>query len=135
MKATQSSLTLCDPWTVQFMEFSRPEYWSGFPSPGDLPDPGIKPRSSALLADSLLAELKGIPKYCSRNNQKEYEMKLINRGLEIAVLAGLSIRIFILLLFRTAYSSISLLILIFQGLASGIILIKYTRELSHSRLL
>ena len=62
-------------------------------------------------------------------------MELINRGLEIAVLAGLSIRIFILLLFRTAYGSISLLILIFQGLASGIILIKYTRELSHSRLL
>ena len=32
------------------MEFSRQEYWSGlpFPSPGDLPDPGIEPRSSAL---------------------------------------------------------------------------------------
>ena len=32
------------------MEFSRPEYWSGqpFPSPGDLPNPGIKPRSPAL---------------------------------------------------------------------------------------
>ena len=38
--------------------FSRQEYWSGlpFPSPGDLPDPGIKPRSSALQADSLLSE-------------------------------------------------------------------------------
>ena len=36
-------------------EFSRQEYWSGlqFPSPGDLPDPGIKPRSPALQADSL----------------------------------------------------------------------------------
>ena len=36
------------------MEFSRPEYWSGqpFPSPGDLPNPGIKPRSPALQADS-----------------------------------------------------------------------------------
>ena len=40
------------PWTVacqapQFMEFSRQEYWSGlpFPSLGDLPDPGIEPRS------------------------------------------------------------------------------------------
>ena len=31
------------PWTIQSMEFSRPEYWSGqpFPSPGDLPSPGI----------------------------------------------------------------------------------------------
>ena len=40
------------------MEFSRPEYWSGwpFPSPGDLPNPGIKPRSSALQMDSLPAE-------------------------------------------------------------------------------
>ena len=40
------------------MEFSRPEYHSEwpFPSPGDLPDPGIKPRSPALQADSLLSE-------------------------------------------------------------------------------
>ena len=40
------------------MEFSRPEYWSGwpFPSPGDLPSPGIEPRSPALQADSLPAE-------------------------------------------------------------------------------
>ena len=34
------------PWTIQSMEFSRPEYWSGlpFPPPGDLPNPGIEPR-------------------------------------------------------------------------------------------
>ena len=38
------------PWTTQSMEFSRPEYWSGypFPSSGDLPIPGIKSRSPAL---------------------------------------------------------------------------------------
>ena len=37
------------------MGFSRQEYWSGlpFPSPGDLPDPGIEPRSPALQADVL----------------------------------------------------------------------------------
>jgi len=37
------------------MGFSRQEYWSGlpFPSPGDLPHPGIKPRSPTLQADSL----------------------------------------------------------------------------------
>ena len=47
-------------WTVAYqaspsMGFSRQEYWSGlpFPSPGDLPDPGIKPRSLALQADAL----------------------------------------------------------------------------------
>ena len=49
------------PWTIQSTEFSRPEYWSGklFPSPGDLPNPGIEPRSPALQADSLPAEPKG----------------------------------------------------------------------------
>ena len=46
------------------MEFSKPEYWSGqpFPSPGDIPNPGIKPRSPTLHADSLPAELPGKPK-------------------------------------------------------------------------
>ena len=52
-EVTQSCPTLCDPWTVAHqaspsMGFSRQEYWSGlpFPSPGDLPDPGIKPTIS-----------------------------------------------------------------------------------------
>ena len=46
------------------MEFSRPEYSSGvsFPSPGDLPNPGIKPRSPAMQVDSLPAEPQGKPK-------------------------------------------------------------------------
>ena len=40
------------------MEFSMPEYWSGypFPFPGGLPNPGIEPRSLALQLDSLQAE-------------------------------------------------------------------------------
>ena len=57
----KSCPTLATPWTVACqvplsMGFSRREYWSGllFPSPGDLPDPGIEPRSPALQADSLL---------------------------------------------------------------------------------
>ena len=53
------------PWTVipPSMEFSRQEYWSGlpFPSPGDLPNPGIEPRSSTLQADALLSELPERP--------------------------------------------------------------------------
>ena len=46
------------------MGFSRPEHWSGepFPSSGDLPNPGIKPRSLASQADSLPAEPPGKPK-------------------------------------------------------------------------
>ena len=45
------------------MEFSRPEYWSGLPFPfaGDLPDPGIEPRSSALQAEALPSEPPGKP--------------------------------------------------------------------------
>ena len=45
------------------MGFSRQEYWSGlpFPSPGDLPDPGIKHGSPALQADSLVSEPPGKP--------------------------------------------------------------------------
>ena len=53
-------LTLATPWTVAHQAplsvgFSRQEHWSGlpFPSPGDLPDPGIEPRSPALQPDSL----------------------------------------------------------------------------------
>ena len=59
---------LPDPWTVACqaplcMGFSRQEYWSGlpFPSPGDLPDPGIEPGSPALQTDSLPSGLQGKP--------------------------------------------------------------------------
>ena len=54
------------PWTIVHqappsMGFSRHEYWSGlpFPSPGDLPDPGIELRSPALEADALTSEPPG----------------------------------------------------------------------------
>ena len=45
------------------LESSRQEYWSKlpFPSPGDLPDPGIEPRFPTLQADSLPSELPGKP--------------------------------------------------------------------------
>ena len=59
------------PWTVAYqaplsMGFSRQEYCSGlpFPSPGDVPDPGIEPRSPALQADASTSEPPGKP--CSR---------------------------------------------------------------------
>ena len=54
------------PWTIACqsplsMGFSRQEFWSGlsFPSPEDLPEPGIEPWSPALQADSLPFELQG----------------------------------------------------------------------------
>ena len=56
------------PWTVAYqappsMEFSRQEYCSRLPlpSPEDLPDPGIEPRSPALQADALTSEPPGKP--------------------------------------------------------------------------
>ena len=58
------------PWTVAYqvslpMGFSRQEYVSGLPfhSPGDLPDPGIEPRSPTLQADALPSEPPGKPLY------------------------------------------------------------------------
>ena len=69
MLVTQSCLTLCDPVDCSpqaplTMAFRRQEYWSGlpFPSPGDLPNPGIKPRSLAKHVDSLPSEPQGKPK-------------------------------------------------------------------------
>ena len=54
------------PWTIAYeaptsMGSSRQEYWSGlpFPSPGDLPNPGIEPRSPSLQADALTSEPPG----------------------------------------------------------------------------
>ena len=49
------------PWSMQSRAFSRPKYWSGqpFPSPGDLPNPGNKPRSPALQAEALSSEPPG----------------------------------------------------------------------------
>ena len=60
MASAKGVMLFATTWTVALqaplsMEFSRQEYWSGlpFPSPKDLPNPGIKPRSPALQAESL----------------------------------------------------------------------------------
>ena len=70
--AAQSHQTLCDPMDCSlpaplFMGFSRQDYWSGspFPSAGDLPDPGMEPRSPTLQADSLPSEPPGKPTFLS----------------------------------------------------------------------
>ena len=65
-EVAQLCLTFCDPMDCSLSGSSvhgilRQECWSGlpFPSPGDLPDPGIEPGSSALRADSLPSEPPG----------------------------------------------------------------------------
>ena len=66
MKSLSHVRLFATPSTVAYqappsMGFSRQECWSGlpFPSPGDLPDPGIEPGSPALQADALLSEPPG----------------------------------------------------------------------------
>ena len=68
MKSLSRVRLFVTPWTVAYqappyMEFSRQEYWSGlpFPSPRELPNPGIEPRSPALHADALPFEPPGKP--------------------------------------------------------------------------
>ena len=58
VKVAQSCPTLCDPvdYTVHGILQVRILEWVAFPSPGDLPNPGIEPRSPALQADSLPAK-------------------------------------------------------------------------------
>ena len=66
MKSLSPVRLFATPWAVAYkaplsMEFSRQEYWSGlpYPSPGDLPDPGIEPGSPTLQADALPSEPPG----------------------------------------------------------------------------
>ena len=65
-EVTQSCPTFLTPWTVAYQAplsigFSRQDYWSGlpFPSPGDLPNPGIEPMSPALQTGTLPSEPPG----------------------------------------------------------------------------
>ena len=78
MKSLSCVCLFATLWTVVYQAppstgSSRQEYWSElpFPSPGDLPNPGIKPASPALEADALLFE----PRVCKANASK-YERKI-----------------------------------------------------------
>ena len=66
LKKTESRSVICHCELMDYTvhEFSRSENWSGypFPSPGDLPNPGIEPRSPTMQADSVPAEPQGKPK-------------------------------------------------------------------------
>ena len=68
VKSLSRARLFATPGTIAYqapqpMEFSRQEYWNElpFPSPGDLPDPGIKPQSPVLQADTLASEPLGKP--------------------------------------------------------------------------
>ena len=65
------------------MGFPKQEYWSGlpFPSPGDLCDPGIEPRSPALQADALRSKPPGKPLLDTEETSKQKKLK--QRGLPL----------------------------------------------------
>ena len=84
MSVAQLCLTLCDPIGCSLpgpvMEFSRQENCSGlpFPSPGDLPDPGMERRFSAMQADSLSSAPPGKTLICIlTNSYMEYGVKIL----------------------------------------------------------
>ena len=93
MLVAQSCLTLETPWTGACQApISRQEYWSWlpFPSPGDLPDPGIKPRSPALAGrffycctagEALKKASVSISKEANSSNQTEGSGKMHAFGL------------------------------------------------------
>ena len=72
MKVPQSCLTLCNPMDYTVHGILQARTLEPFPSPGDLPNPGIKPRSPTLQADSLPAESPGKP---TREVTREEEEK------------------------------------------------------------
>ena len=86
VKVKMKSLThvqLATPWAIAYqappsMEFSSQEYCSGlpFPSPGDLPDPGIEPWSPALQADALLSEPPGKPRQYIKKQKHHFADKV-----------------------------------------------------------
>ena len=87
VKVAQSCPTLCDPMNyIKSMDFSRPEYRSGypFPSPGDLPNSGIEPRPPAWQADSLRSEPPGIiphlPHKAAERTQHEAACEVLSSG-------------------------------------------------------
>jgi len=79
-EVAQSCPLFATPWTVAYqappsMRFSRQECWSGLPfrSPGDLPNPGIEPRSPALQADALSSE----PNICGQKQERVTIIQMI----------------------------------------------------------
>ena len=84
VKVSQRVQLFATPRTIQSMEFSRPEHQSGqpLPSPGDLSNPGIEPRSPTLQADSFLAEPQGKPKNTQVGRLSFVQRNLPDLGME-----------------------------------------------------
>ena len=83
--ACQAARLLC-PWG-----FSKQKYWSGLPCPppGDLPNPGIEPRSPALQADSLPSEPPGKPRQYIITYKQKHKIKIMNNFKTLRKIHGL----------------------------------------------
>ena len=84
MKSLSHVQLFATPWTAAYQAplpkgFSRQEYWSGlpFPSPGDLPDPGVEARSPTLQADVLISEPPGKPPKIIKLGDKNFQTTII----------------------------------------------------------
>ena len=88
VKVTQLCLTLCNPMdsTVHRILQARMLEWAPFPSPGDLPDPGIKPRSRTLQEDSLQIDPQGKPLNMNKNGY--FDLSTVNSALPRWWLSG-----------------------------------------------
>ena len=125
-EVAQSHLTLCDPVDYNLPCSSvhgilKQEYWSGlpFPSPGDLPDPGIEPQSPALQADALTSEpplFSDLFRLCS----------VINTALILALIFSLS-----LAFLQKVYANTSLFL---HAVISSKVQVWYCRENKKARL-
>ena len=87
MKSLSHVRLFATPWAVayqapQSMEFSRQQYWSGlpFPSPGDLPSPGIEPESPAVQADALPSEPPGKPLLPGDQSERKGQSSLVHKS-------------------------------------------------------
>ena len=92
MKSLSRVRLFATPWTEAHqappsMGFSRQGYWSGlpFPSPGDLPNPGIEPRSPALQADALTSAPPGKPMAESEEELKSLLMKVKEKSEKVGL--------------------------------------------------
>ena len=81
VKVTQLCPVLCDPidYTVHELLQVRILEWVAFPSPGDLPNPGIETRFTALQVESLLAEPQGKPQGSIHKNTGVGSLSLLQR--------------------------------------------------------
>ena len=89
------------PWSVVYQAspsigFSRQVYWSGlpFPSPGDLPNPGIEPRSPELQADALPSEPPGKPKDRFIPRYFIFFIAMVNRIVSLIFLSDFSLLVY-----------------------------------------